>query len=34
MALVRPKTVGKADGKLVSQLVKEYLAMNKMRNTF
>ena len=26
MALVRPKTVGKADGKLVSQLVKEYLA--------
>lgn len=25
MALVRPKTVGKADGKLVSQLVKNYL---------
>ncbi|NLK93957.1 MAG: GatB/YqeY domain-containing protein [Clostridiales bacterium] len=26
MALVRPKIVGKADGKLVSELVKEYLA--------
>ena len=25
MALVRPKTLGKADGKLVSQFVKEYL---------
>ncbi len=25
MALVRPKTVGKADGKLVSQIVKNYL---------
>jgi uncharacterized protein YqeY len=25
MALVRPKTLGRADGKLVSQLVKEYL---------
>ncbi|MGG7176522.1 GatB/YqeY domain-containing protein [Clostridium paraputrificum] len=25
MALVRPKTLGKADGKLVSQIVKEYL---------
>lgn len=25
MALVRPKTVGKADGKLVSQIVKDYL---------
>ena len=28
MALVRPKTVGKADGKLVSQLVKNYLNNN------
>ena len=25
MALLRPKTLGKADGKLVSQFVKEYL---------
>ncbi|MCR4943957.1 MAG: GatB/YqeY domain-containing protein [Clostridium sp.] len=25
MALVRPKTLGRADGKLVSQFVKEYL---------
>ncbi|ATD54701.1 GatB/YqeY domain-containing protein [Clostridium chauvoei] len=25
MAVVRPKTMGKADGKLVSQIVKEYL---------
>ncbi|MEG0238209.1 MAG: GatB/YqeY domain-containing protein [Clostridium sp.] len=28
MALVRPKTLGKADGKLVSQLVKNYLNNN------
>ncbi|WP_297634655.1 GatB/YqeY domain-containing protein [uncultured Clostridium sp.] len=26
MALVRPKTLGKADGKLVSQIVKDYLS--------
>lgn len=26
MALVRPKTVGRADGKLVSQIVKDYLS--------
>ena len=25
MAIVRPKTLGRADGKLVSQIVKEYL---------
>ncbi|SHF07324.1 GatB/YqeY domain-containing protein [Clostridium fallax] len=25
MSIVRPKTVGRADGKLVSQIVKEYL---------
>ena len=25
MAVVRPKVLGKADGKLVSQIVKEYL---------
>jgi hypothetical protein len=25
MSAVKPKVVGKADGKLVSQLVKEYL---------
>ena len=29
MALVRPKTVGRADGKLVSQIVKNYLINNK-----
>ncbi|MGL4571256.1 MAG: GatB/YqeY domain-containing protein [Clostridium sp.] len=28
MALVRPKTLGKADGKLISQLVKNYLNNN------
>ena len=25
MALVRPKVLGKADGKLVSEIVKQYL---------
>lgn len=25
MSIVRPKTLGRADGKLVSQIVKEYL---------
>ncbi len=28
MALIRPKTVGRADGKLVSALVKDYLSKN------
>ena len=34
MSIVRPKTLGRADGKLVSQIVKEYLTKKNSSSSF